>query len=526
MDNTEAKVAEAQIEIEVEEPQTEQAKPTDAPVVGEEISQETEAKLSEDSEKSEAPQPPTETVEDAEKPKMQVVKVEKDPAKDLKVILGRQNADYWTTPGWPSWEEMKKPVNYIVRGDGLYEVRINSVGVFCVPRASFKLPGFPKEENGPFFALKNGPIPYTLLQEILYFFKKICDDSKDEVYMQIFWNPETEEYYNYCPIQKVSGGSVEYERDSDLEANHVLVLEIHSHNTMGAYFSSIDDRDEKSDRFFGVVGELNRSRPAMKFSYVCGGTRVEIPASGIFEEAPEEEDLFPLEWLKRVTKRHSYSPFRGQTSGYPGEEGISTGSYRHASASASSGNTGGGATPSAFAHKATKEAGSRVHSTTGRSISEIEREIEEAAQRASREIDGSDFLDESLQSVDFLGDDREPGVSDSANPFFPSSTSIPSGEASVDNEQYDEAIEALIGTVEEMIIQHYAVEEKMQKNKAEKLFAGLVASLSEEDIETLVEQVVDQGHVEIICDALQIEIPEEYLEEEESNSLHPNDEEE
>lgn len=429
-----------------------------------------------------------------QKEAIEVVKVEKKPEEDLKVLMGRQNCDYWTTPGWPDWDQMTKPINYVMRGDGIWEVRLNQVGIFCVKRCDAKFPGFPKETNVPFYVPRHGRIPYSLLQEIVFFFKKICDDSKDEVYMQIFWDPEEKQYYNYCPIQEVSGASVDYKRDPELESNHVLVLEIHSHNTMGAYFSSVDDNDEKGDRFYGVVGELNRVKPAMKFSYVCGGTRVIIDPADLFEEAPEEEELFPQEWLKRVTKKSYQTTGTSRYSSYTKQTGTA---YRHQPSSSGYGSHHGQTA------RTTNQSGTTTSAQTSRAnATEIEAEIEKAAQKAQKEIDTS------LRSCDFLADSEqaEPEVSEQKRDFFRKTTT---GECASLNVEYDAIVAALVGQIEETFMQHFATEVEMKKEQKEELFAGLIGSLDDDDVSLLIEQIVEQNRHEIIIDALNLYIPEE-----------------
>jgi PRTRC genetic system protein A len=224
------------------------------------------------------------------------------PKLDLKTFLARQNTGFLTDAAWPDISNVEKPVNYIVRRDGVWELRKSRAGIFVIQREKFAnpLPGFPEEQNVEYGRSHFGKIPLALFKEILAFFKSICDESKDEAYVQTFWDPVEKRYFNHVPAQRVSGASVNFERDTELEARCHLVLETHSHNTMDAFFSGTDNADEKSDRFFGVIGKLNQSSPATLFSFVCGGKRVIIKREDIFEEEPEV--AFPGDWKSRITK--------------------------------------------------------------------------------------------------------------------------------------------------------------------------------------------------------------------------------
>jgi len=58
-------------------------------------------------------------------------------------------------------------------------------------------------------------------------------------------------YHLYIPVQDRNGGSVTY------EVGENVVLDLHSHGSMGASFSGQDNRDEKGLKLYGVVGSLN-----------------------------------------------------------------------------------------------------------------------------------------------------------------------------------------------------------------------------------------------------------------------------
>lgn len=62
-----------------------------------------------------------------------------------------------------------------------------------------------------------------------------------------------------------------------------VILEVHSHNTMGAFFSEEDDRDETGFRIYAVLGRLDRSRPEILVRVGIYGHRAIVPANLVFQ---------------------------------------------------------------------------------------------------------------------------------------------------------------------------------------------------------------------------------------------------
>lgn len=220
------------------------------------------------------------------------------------IDFARRNITFFTDKEAPEEKNFGR-INYVMRQNGLWEVRKNSIATFYVHLCSQELLGFPKEEEPWFegFVLHVPKIPKVLLDQTIAFFKSICDKIKAEAYVQYIFNTETKEYKISCPKQEVSGARVSYE-PTPLGPNELLVCEIHSHNTMDAFFSPVDNEDEKSrgDRFFGVIGQLNKLSPAMKMSFYSGGRqRVETNISDVFDVPPSVD--FPTEWIGQVVEK-------------------------------------------------------------------------------------------------------------------------------------------------------------------------------------------------------------------------------
>lgn len=63
-----------------------------------------------------------------------------------------------------------------------------------------------------------------------------------------------------------------------------VVLELHSHNRMGAFFSPVDDADEQGGRFYGVIGHLDRTEPQLVVRLGLYGQWLWVPPMALFDD--------------------------------------------------------------------------------------------------------------------------------------------------------------------------------------------------------------------------------------------------
>jgi len=69
----------------------------------------------------------------------------------------------------------------------------------------------------------------------------------------------------------------------ELERLHLLVVDLHSHLSDRAGFSSVDDENEmESERFYGVVA-VGRALPDLAMRFSCGGNYVPVDPAEVFE---------------------------------------------------------------------------------------------------------------------------------------------------------------------------------------------------------------------------------------------------
>lgn len=158
--------------------------------------------------------------------------------------------------------------DYILAGNGLFVRARSSLLVATVRIAEADIRGLlPLEVE---VELPKGLIPralYNLASSILFL------DPTRERYLAITWD---EGYHLEMPAQDGHPGRVSYRRLPD------TVLDIHSHGTMGAFFSGQDDQDEQGLRLFMVVGKMDTLAPEISLRVGVYGYFSEVGWGAVF----------------------------------------------------------------------------------------------------------------------------------------------------------------------------------------------------------------------------------------------------
>jgi len=213
--------------------------------------------------------------------------------------------------GMPAESELIDGNNYIIARDGLYLVRKNQIGKFITLLAPTEMPvpltSDKKPVEGFHMSIEN-KIPYEFLLKTVAFFKKVYKEKKGaEAVLQIFYNRTDEAYFFHIDDQGVSGGGAEMDRSAELERTHLLIADIHSHNSMAAFFSGTDNRDEKEARIYGVMGRLDQPWPEIKFRAGDGtGGWMDMLPFQVFETPEIGVVEVPDEWMEKVHKPSKY----------------------------------------------------------------------------------------------------------------------------------------------------------------------------------------------------------------------------
>ena len=226
----------------------------------------------------------------------------KDPECVVKPQIRMQKkgiADYkGVFPTLEAARASNKVICLIPSRDGqTYEMRRSELGEFIAPK--HKITEFSEVRAGFRPALPR--IPQELLRAIIGFFRSQMESGAEfEAFVRIYWDRKEQKFIPFVPKQRVTKDSVTVRlTDEDLpdDTRYLYYADIHSHNSMKAVFSAIDDMDERGTRLYLVIGRLDRFFPEISARISCGGSFVPIEPSLVLEGV---DSGFPAGWSDKV----------------------------------------------------------------------------------------------------------------------------------------------------------------------------------------------------------------------------------
>ncbi len=204
-----------------------------------------------------------------------------------------------------------KAICTIPGGDGrVYELRKNELGEFIAPKDSVIDLGSVRAGFTPALPL----VPMELLAQIISFFRCCMTGPEEfEALAHILWDKQEQEFVVRVPEQTVTKTHIDAElgRDDLPEERYLHYIDIHSHNSMEAKFSPVDDADEQATRIYIVVGRLDKFFPDITVRMSCGGTYLPLDPGCVLESYGA---VFPQEWKTNVKLlRRNVLPARPMT---------------------------------------------------------------------------------------------------------------------------------------------------------------------------------------------------------------------
>jgi hypothetical protein len=198
-----------------------------------------------------------------------------------------------------------KVISIVPAKDGnVYEIRNTKMGQFTTPAVGCELLSEVKAGFVPALPL----VSADLLMKVIAFFRYFTKHGADnEVLLNIYWDTLNSEFVVDAPEQFVSKVSVDSRISENYDSSrYIHYMDIHSHNSMKAFFSSTDDNDEKATRLYTVIGELHKFIPDIKTRISNGGKFWPIDPAEVLEPIGADKQ-FPDEWREKVRFREPHS---------------------------------------------------------------------------------------------------------------------------------------------------------------------------------------------------------------------------
>jgi PRTRC genetic system protein A len=171
---------------------------------------------------------------------------------------------------------------YVVAGNGVFIRAENARMEAMIPIASAQIGGL--SHVFPYARLRDARVPAAFLWSVL---KSARKQMQNEVLYQFMEDGGI--WRCIQPTQRVTAVSVEFYDQRD------AAIDLHSHNSMGAFFSEQDDADEGGLRFYGVIGRLDVDRPEMALRVGVYGEFWPVPISRAFTDTGPFVDLYGRE---------------------------------------------------------------------------------------------------------------------------------------------------------------------------------------------------------------------------------------
>lgn len=191
--------------------------------------------------------------------------------------------------------------DYVFAGNGIFLRAGNAhfTAQLCLHTwATETVRGLPSLQ--PYLTLHHSRLPRTLLRDMVADARTRRDSAdhlQEALYRVVLQEHDSSsEFALDIPAQQTSAVSV-----TAAAPIGPVVLELHSHGAMSAFWSATDDRDEGGLGFFGVLGHLDRDIPQIRLRVGVYGYWWDMPISTLFDmetsggQAMTETELAPME---------------------------------------------------------------------------------------------------------------------------------------------------------------------------------------------------------------------------------------
>lgn len=239
----------------------------------------------------------------------------------MAMIINPITTAFMTAAEYDSGEFARFPFKYILEENGsiMYHTQLSAGRFVCMEEAKIKglaVNKTTKPREAILQHLPNGGqrVPEEFFWQIRQFFLDVMGMGPSTYEAQVFvlWNEHTQEYRIMVPKQTVSAAAVRYDIQDQLGEGDHIIMDIHSHNDMGAFFSGTDDRDDAKNCWIsGVFGKLSTNLE-YRFRFNDGtGHHYELAKGDIFTVPAAQSQETPQAWIDQV-EIQTYSSTRYQ----------------------------------------------------------------------------------------------------------------------------------------------------------------------------------------------------------------------
>ena len=188
------------------------------------------------------------------------------------------------------------PFNIVVCGNGLFQsIRNDLLVSFDSLPLNYNNTELNEIDSNIIQLLRKPEEKY--LNKILDMFRFVNNKTKNELMTNLYYDKKHDEFIIDLCKQIINSGSIEYEYNKKYENNsrYIRYLQIHSHHSMSAHFSSTDNNDEKNKIpcYFGVIGRLKENSKSYDSSFRIwtGHNFITLDISDIFDMEVDKIDL-------------------------------------------------------------------------------------------------------------------------------------------------------------------------------------------------------------------------------------------
>jgi len=201
---------------------------------------------------------------------------------------------YWAGQQGFSLELIEVQFAYVLDASGWKLYKRNGVSTALIPVSTVS--GLVELETKIDFTASK--LPLELVRKVTAWFKAVYRKYSSEAVGYLYYRAATGEWQFVPPTQTAIGASAKYEEAPKLESWQVVGT-IHSHGSMSAFHSGVDDADEKN--FDGVHITVGRcdSVPEYSCSLVVQGKR-EVVDPSVLIDGMAPMDAVPATWLSAM----------------------------------------------------------------------------------------------------------------------------------------------------------------------------------------------------------------------------------